>query len=184
MPKRPHVDDASQDLIDSLRDDDDLAHALNAFEDERVTIGVACADIEEKLQREFGSDRLSTRNQLRLDQKLEYEHGLRDDRLRKLDRKIERHKQEHHESGLERKKRRVGERKVQELDDNILECQTLAQKHCQDCDWKTIGKNKHIQQMLNNKLSTMSEEQKALYDSVLTELKEKGWRVLNRKEII
>lgn len=184
MPKRTRVDDASQDLIDSLRDADDLEHALKSFEDERVTIGIAFADVEGRLKREFGSNHLSKRDQLRYDQKLEYEQGLRDDRLRELDRKIAAYRQEHQEKIIQRKKRRVGERKARELDDKILECQTLAQKHCKDCDWKTIGKNKHIQQILNSERSTMSEEQKELYETVLQELKEKGWRVIEHKETI
>lgn len=178
MPKRTRVDDASQDLIDSLRDDDVLHHALKGFEDERVSIGVAFSDIEETLKCEFGSGRLSKRNQLRFDQKFEYEQGLRDDRLRELDRKIDAYRQELSEKVVQRKKRRVGERKVHELNDKILEYQTFAQKHCKDCDWKSIGKNKHMQQTLNSKLPTMSEEQKELYATVLAELKEKGWRVL------
>ena len=184
MPKRTRVDDASQDLIDSLRDDDTLEHALKGFEDERVSIDIAFSDIEEKLKRDFGSGQLSKRNQLRFDQKIEYEQGLQDDRLRELDRKIDAYRQEHREKVVQRKKRRVGERKSHELDDKILECQTLAQKHCKDCDWKTIGKNKHIQQTLNSERSTMSEEQKELYETVLKELQEKGWRVLEHKETI
>lgn len=184
MPKRTRVDEASQDLIDSLRDDDVLEHALKSFEDERVSIGIAFSDVEEKLKREFGSGQLSKRNQLRFDQKLEYEEGLRNDRLQELDRKIDTYKREHQEKVVQRKKRRVDERKAQELDDKISECQTLAQKYCKDCDWKTIGKNKHMQQTLNGKRCTMSEEQKELYESVLKELEEKGWRVLEHKETI
>jgi len=187
MPKRTRVDDASQDLIDSLRGQDDLEHALKGFEDERAAIGVAFSDIEEKLRREFKTTnprRLSGRNRLRFDQKLEYEQGLRDDRLQELERKIDAYRQAHRERMDQRKKRRTLERTARELDDKILECQTLAQTHCKDCHWKTIGKNKHIQQALNRKRATMTEEQKAQYAMVLQELKEKGWRVLEYKETI
>jgi hypothetical protein len=187
MPKRTRVDDASQDLIDSLRDQDDIEHALKGFEDERAAIGVAFSDIVEKLRYIKTTDpsRLSKRNRLRFDQKMEYEQGLRDDRLQELGRRIDAYRQAHRERVGQRKKRRVEERTARELDDKILECQTLAQHNCKDAHWKTIGKNKHIQQALNSKLSTMTEEQKAQYATVLQELKEKGWRVLEQhKETI
>lgn len=187
MPKRQRVDDASQDLIDSLRESDDLEHALKGFKDERVSIDVAFSDIHEKLKSEFKTEdpkTLSKRNQLRFKQKLEYEQGLKDDRIRELDLKVAAYKQEHEKRVQQRKKRRLGERKNREVDDKISECNDIAQKHCKDCDWKTIGKTKHIQMSLNSKISTMSEEQKEQYSAVLKELKDKGWRVLEHKHSI
>lgn len=190
MPKRSYdeVDEASEELIESLHDSDVLENALNSFENERASIGIAFSDVETKLLRDFKTtdpEKLSERDKIRFNTKLEYEESLRDDRLRDLDKRIDTFRKTHTENVLARKKRRIVKRKenalVRELNDKIDECHHLSKKECKDTDWKMLGKNKHIQQCLNKQMDSMSSEQKERYINVLKELKDKGWRILKKE---
>ena len=190
MSKRKHdeVDEASQELIESLQDADILENALNGFENERVSIGIAFSDVESKLLREFKTtdpEKLSERDKIRFNTKLEYEQSLRDDRLKGLEKRMDTLKKTHSENVSAKKKRRIVKRKenalILELNEKIDECRHLSKKECKDSDWKMLGKNKHIQQSLNKKIDSMSSEQKEHYTNVLKELKDKGWRILKKE---
>ncbi len=190
MSKRKHneIDEASQELIETLHEADILENALNSFENERASIGIAFSDVEAKLLSEFKTinpEKLSERNKIRFNTKLEYEEGLRKDRQRDLDKRVSEFKKTHSENVAVKKKRRIVIRKehalLHELNDKIDECRHLSKEECKNSDWKMLGKNKHIQQSLNKQMDSMSSDQKERYVNVLKELKDKGWRILKKK---
>lgn len=177
MPKRnrtPELDHASEDLIASIQDSDALESGLRKFEAERATFLRLFEDAKTDILAEFKAEdpeTLSERDQIRFNTKLKYEEGLRDDRLRVIDENMRAYKDDHSKQCNTRKRRRV-------LDRKIAECQKLAKEDPVHSDWKFIGKLKHAQVILNDKVQDMSTHQKETYAHVLKELKEKGWRVL------
>ena len=173
--RRDEVDEASQELIDSLRDTDALEHQLETFENERASLTAVFESSKEAIYKEFKTkdvESLAERDQIRIRTKLEFEQGLLDDRIRALEERIVAFKEKHAEDCSSRKRRRT-------LDRELKACSKLAQRECKECDWRDIGKNKHMQTTLNQKIDHMTSEQKTTYSNVLKELKEKGWRVLN-----
>ena len=167
------IDEASEELIESLHDKDTLDSALETFESERSAIEIAFEDIHETLRREFKTndvDTLSERDRIRYEQKLEYETTLKEDRIKELETRIAAFKESHSKGVRVRKKRRRVTR-------DIATCESLSKLDCKACDWKLLGKARHLQKRLEEKRETMSEDQRQKYDAVLVELKQKGWRI-------
>ncbi len=177
MPKRkrePNIDEASEELIASIQDADALENGLRNFKAEKATIQTVFEDAENDILAEFKTDdpqTLPERDQIRFNTKLKFEEGLRDDRLQEINEKISEYKQKHFDKCTSRKRQRV-------VDRQIAECEEFIHEDPQDSDWKLIGKVKHVQIVLNDKVGAMSSNQKQKYANVLTELKKKGWRVL------
>jgi len=181
MPKRPRedTDEASEELIASMRDTDALENALNNFESEKASIHKVFEDAKTDIQKEFKTtspDTLSERAHIRYTTKVEFEQSLCDDRLRVLEENIKEYTSKHNSECDARKRRRV-------VDRQINQCAEIAESNCTDTDWKTIGKNKHVQTTLNDKRDTMTLAQKETYAVVLKELEQKGWRVLKHNYI-
>tara|TARA_B110000008_G_scaffold272290_1_gene304813 strand:- start:2830 stop:3429 length:600 start_codon:yes stop_codon:yes gene_type:complete len=176
MPKRPRedTDEASEELIASIRDTDALENALNNFKSERASIQKVFEDAKVDIQKEFATtspDTLSERDNIRYTTKVEFEQSLCDDRLRILEENIKEYTSKHNSECDARKRRRV-------VDRQITRCAEIAENKCSEADWKMIGKNKHVQTTLNDKRDTMTPVQKETYAVVLKELQQKGWRVL------
>lgn len=177
MPKRKrgsNIDEASEELIASIQDADALENGLRNFNAEKATIQTVFEDAKTDILAEFKTDdpkTLPERDQIRFNTKLKFEEGLRDDRLQEIDEKISEYKQKHFDKCASRKRQRV-------VDRQIAECEEFIHEDPSDSDWKLIGKVKHAQIVLNEKVETMSSKQKQKYVNVLTELKKKGWRVL------
>lgn len=174
MPKRHRDDEASLELIASLQDADALEAALRNFECERASIQKVFDDARADILKKYKTDdpdKLSERDQIRFTTEVEYEQGLCDDRLVVLDNKIDEYKQKHSNECSTRKRRRI-------LDRQITECADIAEQEPANSNWKLMGKVKHVQTALNEKVSEMSPQQIETYTSVLKELKKKGWRVL------
>lgn len=177
MPKRRRDDEASLELIASLQDADALESALNNFESEKASIQKVFDDARADILKKYKTndpDKLSERDQIRFTTEVEYEQGLCDDRVRVLDDKIAEFKQKHLDECASRKRQRV-------VDREIAECADIAEQDPAESNWKLIGKVKHVQIKLNEKVSEMSPAQKETYAGVLDELKKKGWRVLQKR---
>lgn len=174
MPKRSREDEASEELIAKIQDDDILESALENFKSEKASLQKVFEDAKADILKKYKTDdpeTLSEREQIRFNTEVEYEQGLLNDRLFVLDDKMAEYKKNHQHECATRKRRRVIKRQIDE-------CADIAQQDASTCHWKLIGKVKHVQMTLNEKVTDMTPEQVQTYTSVLKELKQKGWRVL------
>jgi len=177
MPKRGREpDDASQDLIDDIRDQDERDGVETYHNNELATIHKLYDDSMRELYKEFNTkdqSTLSERDQIRMKTKVEYQETLRDDRVRHLE--------------SEKQKRlsdicvKIGARsKRRRIDKTLNECSVLASQSAKEIDWKDIGKQKHLQKSLKILNDKMSEEQHEKYQVLLEDLKKNGHKILNK----
>ena len=169
MPKR-RIDDASQDLIDELREQDEFEQAMETFENERASILISFESKKEEIESRFKKP-LSERDQIRYDTDIGYQETLKKDRLSQLEDKINTFRTSHDTSIRSRKRQRV-------LDRDIREYEAFLEMDCTTCDWRILRKSRHVQKKLGDAVDEMSLEQKNKYTAVLNELRNKGWRTL------
>lgn len=177
MPKRGREpDDASQDLIDDIRDQDERDGVETYHKNELATIHKLYDDSMEELYKEFKTKDPSTlteRDQIRMKTKMEYQETLRDDRIQHLaSEKQERLSDLTSKIAARSKRRRI--------DKTLKECSALASQSAKEIDWKDIGKQKHLQKSLKMMNDKMSEEQHKKYKVLLEDLKKNGHKILNK----
>ena len=173
MPKRAResVDAADAELIADIRDNDELDGQLETFENERASIRIDLESQLERIRAEFKTDdpsTLSPRERVRHQTQVEYAEGLHADRMEALEKDIAACRASHAEKCSVRKRRRVTDRQIRE-------CATFASVDRRTCDWRLLRKSRHVQTVLDNKLSSMSPEQRDKYAAVLEELRASGW---------
>jgi hypothetical protein len=176
MPKRAREPDPeTQDLIDSLQDQDELESIQRNYENERATIETIHASSLETIRKEFKTldpETLPERDQLRLKQKLEFEEGLHKDRLKAL----EAEKVENEETQVVKVTRR---RKRRHIDLKLQECESIAEMSVKEIEWRLIGKNRHLQHILKDVKDKMSEEQHQKYETLMKDLKKNGHKIFS-----
>jgi len=176
MPKRAREPDSdSQDLIDSLQDQDELESIQRNYENERATIETIHVSSIEAIREEFKTldpETLPERDQLRLKQKLEFEEGLHKDRLKAL----EAEKVENEEACCNKVAKR---RKIRHIDRKLKECETIAEVPAKEMEWQLIGKNRHLQHILKEVKDTMSKEQQEKYETLMDDLKKNGHKIFS-----
>lgn len=169
MPKRK-IDDASEDLIDELREQDEFEQAMETFENERASIIIAFQSKTKQIEDQFKEPR-SERQQVRYETDIGYEETLKNDRIKVLEERIKAFRESHQTSIRSRKRQRV-------VDRNIRECESFLDVDRTTCDWRVICKSRHLQKTLEDSSDSMTQEQKDKYTAVLEELSKKGWRTL------
>lgn len=174
MPKRARASVCTADaqVIEDIRDNDELDDQLETFENERASIRIDFESQMERIRAEFKTDdpsTLSARQRVRHKTQVEYAEGLQRDRVEALEKKIAACRAAHAEKCFVRKRRRV-------IDGQIRECATFASLDRHTCDWRLLRKSRHVQTVLDNKVSCMTSEQRAKYASVLEELRAAGWK--------
>lgn len=176
MPKRAREPDSdSQDLIDSLQDQDELESIQRNYENERATIETIHVSSIEAIREEFKTldpETLPERDQLRLKQKMEFEEGLHKDRLKAL----EADKLENEETCCIKVTKR---RKRRHIDRKLKECETIAEVPAKEMEWQLIGKNRHLQHILKEVKDTMSKEQQEKYETLMDDLKKNGHKIFS-----
>lgn len=176
MPKRAREPDSdSQDLIDSLQDQDELESIQRNYENERATIETIHMSSIEAIREEFKTldpETLPERDQLRLKQKMEFEEGLHKDRLKALE--VE--KVENEETRCIKVTKR---RKRRHIDRKLKECETIAEVPAKEMEWQLIGKNRHLQHILKEVKDTMSKEQQEKYETLMDDLKKNGHKIFS-----
>lgn len=169
MPKRS-IDDASEDLIDELREQDEFEQAMETFENERASILLAFETKTEEIKKQIKEPR-NERDQVRYETDIGYEETLKMDRLKVLEERIKAFRESHQTSIRSRKRQRV-------VDRNIRECESFLEVDRATCDWRVLCKSRHVQTTLEDSSDSMTQEQKDKYSAVLEELCKKGWRTL------
>lgn len=174
MPKRSRSpDEASLRLINELQEADEIESMENRFKNEMATIEKLRSDELDKIKREFKTlepEKLKGRAKLRLKQKLEFAEGLHNDRLSAHETSKHEEREQYDTMVIRRKKRR-------HIDSKLRECEEIAENPAKDSEWKTIGKNRHLQHMLKDLQKGMSDIQKETYKSLMEDLKKNGWKV-------
>ena len=174
MSKRPlETDEASQLLIETLQDEDEMTAMCRKHADEHSAIEASHVAALETLRDEFNTldpETLDGRPSLRLQQKLEYENGLKSDRVSALNVRIESEKEKRVASVKHRTKRR-------HIDRTLNDCKKIASTKQDDSHYKTLGKNRHLQHVLDKVKDTMTVEQQEQYSIVMQDLKKNGWKV-------
>lgn len=142
--------DDDEEFAASL-EQNDSHHVFNLQHDE------SCKRIKRKYDRLSGASQ-----QLRMEQELEFESGLRTDRMNACD-----------EEFNVRKKRRIVKRRVrdktQQTDKHIEECSRLSNK--EEATWSEIGKFRYLCHLLQS--ADMSENQRQQYVVVLARFQER-----------
>ena len=103
-------------------------------------------------------------------QKLEFAEGLHNDRLSAHETSKNEERERYDTMVITRKKRR-------HIDSKLRECEEIAENPAKDSEWKTIGKNRHLQHVLKDLQKCMSDIQKETYKSLMDDLKKNGWKV-------
>ena len=169
MPKRS-LDDASEDLIDELREQDEFEQAMETFENERATIVIAFESKTAQIKEQYKNCR-SERDQVRYETDIGYEETLKNDRIKSLEEKIRAFRESHQKGIRSRKRQRVVDRKIRD-------CESFLEVDRATCDWRVLRKSRHLQKTLQDSSDSMTKEQKTKYKAVLDELSKKGWRTL------
>lgn len=176
MPKRAREPDPdTQDLIDSLQDQDEIESIQRNYENERATIETIHVSSMEAIRKEFKTldpETLPERDKLRLKQKIEFEEGLHKDRLKAL--QEEREKTEVNQSEKVSKRR-----KTRHIDRKLKECESIAEVPAKEMEWKLIGKNRHLQHILKKVKDNMSTEQQEKYETLMKDLKKNGHKIFS-----
>ena len=174
MPKRSRSpDEASQRLIEELQTADELETVETRFKNELATIEQLHKEELADIAKEFKTldpERLKGSKALRLKQKLEFTTGLHTDRLKAHEDSKAQQRAQMKETQHSRKKRR-------HIDSKLRECEEIAETNVKESEWKTIGKNRHLQHVLKELNDGMSEEQKEAYKTLMEDLKKNGWKV-------
>lgn len=174
MSKRPfETDEASQLLIDTLQDEDEMTAMCLKHNNEHSAIEASHVAALETLRDEFKTldpETLDGRQSLRLKQKLEYEKGLQSDRVSALKVRIEAEKEKRVVSVEHRTKRR-------HIDRTLNDCKKIASIKQGNSCYRTIGKNRHLQHVLDKVKDTMTVQQQEQYSIVMQDLKKNGWKV-------
>jgi len=177
MPKRGREpDDASQDLIDDIRDQDERDGVETYHKNELATIHKLYDDSMEELYKEFNTkdqSTLSERDQIRMKTKVEYQETLRNDRIQHLDSEKQERLSDLVSKTTARSKRR-------RIDKTLKDCSVLASQSAKEICWKDIGKQKHLQKSLKLMNDKMSKEQHKKYKVLLEDLKKNGHKILNK----
>ena len=175
MPKRERDYD-SERLIDEIRSRDEIEAITMHSADEKATIEALHKERLDEIKNEFKTldpDTLSERDSLRLQQKLDFEEGLFQDKLRS--------NSEQMQSKIDSVAENLSNRKRLRLIDTQLEsARKIADEKMPDASWHMIGKNRHIQHMLSNLTKGMSSEQKQVYEKLMEDLKKNGWKIFKR----
>lgn len=177
MPKRSRIDDASQELIDRMRDEDELEAIHLSHKNEVASIQKLYEDSISEIYKQFKTrdpENLPDRDQLIMKQKLEYEETLKQDRINLLNSEREEKEKNLQEKVHKRKRRRY-------IDKKLNECSLIASQDAKEINWKDIGKQKHLQLTLQKSKDSMSEEQELKYKQLMDDLKKNGHKVLNKK---
>jgi|TARA_B110000858_G_scaffold156577_1_gene179047 hypothetical protein len=169
MTKRNHELD-SEHLVEDLHDEDKSASTDAEFQNERAAIVFAFEEASQSLQTQL-AQAPKERHQI-LEQRLEYEQTLFDDRIAAIDAKIAVHKAETVATVSRKKRRRIV---AKDLDD----CVDIASNGIRQCSWQSIRKVMHIKYKIEPVKSEMSDELLDKYKQVLIELKEKGFKIAN-----
>jgi len=174
MTKRPlETDEASQLLIDTLQDEDEITTMRLKHTGEHSAIDAEHVASLETLRDEFQTldpETLEDRQALRLKQKLEFENGLHMDRISALEVRIEADKEKRVVSVEQRTKRR-------HIDRTLNDCKKVASLKQDGSCYKTIGKNRHLQHVLEGVKDNMTTHQREQYATVMQDLKKNGWKV-------
>tara|TARA_B110000977_G_scaffold119352_1_gene153808 strand:- start:1575 stop:2090 length:516 start_codon:yes stop_codon:yes gene_type:complete len=168
MAKRK-FDAVSQHLAEDLYDNDVMSLRLSELASERAAVLLTFEDITQDLNSQL-SQASAGRKQL-LEQKLEYERTLYNDRMSSLEAKYAKQESANKLMNSLKKKRRI-------IDKELDDCQDIATGGVQKCSWRSIRKVMHIRHNMNTHKSEMTNEQKSKYAKVLTELSEQGFRVV------
>jgi len=168
MPKRK-LEAASQHLAEDLRDDELISLRNSELSSERAAVLLSFEEMTQSLNSQL-SQATAERRQI-LEQKLEYEQTLYNDRMSALEANIAKHNADNQLMNSVKKKRRI-------IDKELDDCQDIATKGVKNCSWRSIRKVMHIRHKMKTHGSEMTDEQKTQYAKVLQQLKEQGFRVV------
>ena len=167
----------TRELINKLQDDDEDTEETRRTSDAKKAIDIDYNESRKKIRREFKTlnpNRVLPERRVILEQKLEFQEGLKRDRLAEIEEESKKRKQEI-------SKRREKRSEKQEIDEKIEDYGDIAQHHCDEVTWKSIGKFKCVSKRLENIQEQMSDDQRKRYNEVLKELIKNGWRVKNKE---
>jgi hypothetical protein len=168
MPKRKFVD-ITQTTLPTEDLDVKIRSKRSEYESERIAINFGFEESKIDLESQLCSTQNKRRKQI-IEQKLEYEETLRNDRLNKLDNEIstfEKHVSETYEQ----------RQKIQNIDIIMQEFWHISEKKFETIDWQSIRKARYIRYKLEPMLLLMTDNQKDKYDLLLKELTNKGFRI-------
>lgn len=176
MPKRERDDDDSLSLIDEMRAQDEIEAIAMHSSNERATIEALHKERLSVIEDEFKTldpETLSGRDSLRLQQKLDFEEGLYQDKLKKNNEEMECDIAHVSVNKAKRKKMRF-------IDAQLKSARKIADEKMPDASWHLIGKNRHVQCQLSDLTTGMSSEQKKVYKELMVDLKKNGWKIFKK----
>lgn len=175
MPKRSHAND-SQSLIDKLRANDELESIVMHSSNEKATIETLHKERLAEIESEFKTldpETLPARDSLRLQQKLDYEEGLYKDQLQANKHRLE-------SSTAAVRVKQTKRKKLHHIDTQLDSACKIASEYSTAASWHLIGKNRHLQHVLEGLTKGMSSEQKERYKELMEDLKKNGWKIFKK----
>lgn len=167
MPKRKLLTE-SKDLAEDIQEEKLLSLQASELESERAVIVLTFEEATENLKGRL--TRAPAASKLLLEQQLEYEQTLYNDRLAALEARSLKQKADQLLKTTRKKRRRM-------IDKDLNDCLDIATDGLQESSWQSIRKVMHIKHTIEAHQSKMSEEQLSKYEEVLAQLQEQGFKV-------